>query len=181
MIKLKELLVERIDYQDTAKMLVKHYGLRSKVKIGKVKGQNEADYDWVKDVINLKRSYPNVKEFIVSVLHEIDHAKMRKKMGVRKYEWEYIKAGEEAEAKGTENLQLLSEFIGVKARLLDERRLFRANTYKRRKYGRDFFEILKQRARTDAEFNKKFPHLAPLQRKLKAPIGLFSPSVPRVQ
>jgi hypothetical protein len=81
-------------------MLVKHYGLRSKVKFGKVKGQNEADYDWVKDVINLKRSYPNVKEFIVSVLHEIDHAKMRKKMGVRKYEWEYIKAGEEAEQKG---------------------------------------------------------------------------------
>ena len=88
---------------------------------------------------------------------------------------------QEAEAKGTENLQLLSEFTGIKARLLDERRLFRANTYKRRKYGRDFFEILKQRARTDAEFNKKFPHLAPLQRKLKAPTGLFSPNVPRVQ
>ena len=66
MLKLKDLLVERIDYQDTAKMLVKHYGLRSKVKFGKVKGQNEADYDWVKDVINLKRSYPNVKEFVVS-------------------------------------------------------------------------------------------------------------------
>ena len=109
MLKLKDLLVERIDYQDTAKMLVKHYGLRSKVKFGKVKGQNEADYDWVKDVINLKRSYPNVKEFIVSVLHEIDHAKMRKKMGVRKYEWEYIKAGEEAEAKGDilEDIELI--------------------------------------------------------------------------
>ena len=100
MLKLKDLLVERIDYQDTAKMLVKHYGLRSKVKFGKVKGQNEADYDWVKDVINLKRSYPNVKEFIVSVLHEIDHAKMRKKMGARKYEHEYVMAGEEAEQKG---------------------------------------------------------------------------------
>ena len=100
MIKLKELLVERIDYQETATQLVKQYGLSSKVKFGKVKGQNEADYDWVKDVINLKRSYPNVKEFIVSVLHEIDHANDRKTMGWKKYEHEYVKAGEEAEQKG---------------------------------------------------------------------------------
>ena len=90
MIKLKSLLVERIDYHDTAEYLVKQYKLRSKVRFGKVKGQNEADYDWVKDVINLKRNYPNVKEFIVSVLHEIDHAKMRKRMGWKKYEYEYI-------------------------------------------------------------------------------------------
>ena len=100
MLKLKDLLIERIDYHETAKQLVKQYGLRSKVKFGKVKGQNKADYDWVKDVINLKKSYPSVKEFIITVLHEIDHAKMRKEMGAKKYEWEYIKAGEEAEQKG---------------------------------------------------------------------------------
>ena len=96
MIKLVDLLQERIDYSHTAKYLVNQYGLRSKVRFGKVKGQNEADYDWVKDVINLKRSYPSVKEFIISVLHEIDHAKMRKKMGAKKYEWEYTKAGQDA-------------------------------------------------------------------------------------
>ena len=109
MIKLKDLLeisptgyllVERIDYYDTAKYLVKQYKLRSKVTFGKVKGTNEADYDWVKDIINLKKSYPSVKEFIVSVLHEIDHAKMRQKMGAKKYEREYIQAGEDAEQKG---------------------------------------------------------------------------------
>jgi|TARA_R110000822_G_scaffold7787_1_gene31581 hypothetical protein len=100
MIKLKSLLVERIDYQETAKQLVKQYKLRSKVTFGKVKGTNEADYDWVKDVINLKRNYPSVKEFIVSVLHEIDHAKMRQKMGWKKYEREYIQAGEDAEERG---------------------------------------------------------------------------------
>ena len=100
MIKLKSLLVERIDYQDTAEQLVKGYKLRSKVKFGKVKGTNKADYDWVHDVINLRKSYPSVKEFIITVLHEIDHAKMRKQMGAKKYEWEYIKAGEEAEQKG---------------------------------------------------------------------------------
>ena len=100
MIKLKSLLVERIDYHDTAEHLVKQYKLRSKVTFGKVKGTNEADYDWVKDVINLKRSYPSVKEFIVSVLHEIDHATDRKKMGWRKYEKEYQKAGDDAVNKG---------------------------------------------------------------------------------
>ena len=100
MIKLKDLLVERIDYQDTAEQLVKDYGLRSKVRFGKVTGTNKADYDWVKDIINLKKSYSSVKEFVISVLHEIDHAKMRKEKGWRKYEREYTQAGEEAEQKG---------------------------------------------------------------------------------
>ena len=100
MIKLKSLLVERIDYQDTAEQLVKAYRLRSKVRFGKVSGGNKADYDWNKDIINLKKSYSSVKEFIITVLHEIDHAKMRKEMGWRKYEKEYTRAGQEAEDRG---------------------------------------------------------------------------------
>ena len=100
MLKLKDLLIERIDYHDTAEYLVKQYKLRSKVKFGKVKGQNKADYDWVKDVINLRKSYPSVKEFIITVLHEIDHANDRKTMGARKYEKEYQKAGDIAVNKG---------------------------------------------------------------------------------
>jgi hypothetical protein len=100
MIKLKSLLIERIDYHDTAEYLVKQYKLRSKVTFGKVKGTNEADYDWVKDIINLKKSYSSVKEFMVSVLHEIDHATDRKTMGWRKYEKEYQKAGDDAVNKG---------------------------------------------------------------------------------
>ena len=100
MIKLKSLLVERIDYHDTAEYLVKQYKLRSKVTFGKVKGTNEADYDWVKDIINLKKSYRSVKEFIITVLHEIDHANDRKTMGARKYEKEYQKAGDIAVNKG---------------------------------------------------------------------------------
>jgi len=100
MIKLKSLLVERIDYQDTAEQIVKQYRLRSKVRFGKVKGRNKADYDWEHDVINLRKSYPSVKEFIVTVLHEIDHANDRKTMGWRKYEKEYQKAGDIAVNKG---------------------------------------------------------------------------------
>ena len=100
MIKLKSLLIERIDYHETAEQLVKDYGLRSKVKFGSVRGGNKGHYDWKKDIINLKSSYPSVKEFIITVLHEIDHTKMRKRMGWKKYEVEYVKAGEEAEQKG---------------------------------------------------------------------------------
>ena len=100
MIKLKSLLVERIDYQDTAEQLVKAYRLHTRVKIGNVRGGNKADYDWVKDVINLKKGYPSVKEFITTVLHEIDHANDRKTMGAKKYEREYQKAGDEAVNKG---------------------------------------------------------------------------------
>ena len=100
MIKLKSLLVERIDYQDTAEQLVKAYRLRSKVKIGSVVSGNKANYDWNRDIINLKKSYSSVKEFIITVLHEIDHAKDRKRMGAKKYEREYQAAGDVAVNKG---------------------------------------------------------------------------------
>ena len=84
MIKLKSLLVERIDYHEIATQLVKDYGLRSKVKFGNIKGGNKGNYDWNKDIIYLKKNYPSVKEFIVTVLHEIDHATDRKKNGCKK-------------------------------------------------------------------------------------------------
>lgn len=100
MIKLKHLLIERIDYIDTAKQLVKSYNLKSKVKFGKVRGGNKADYDWNKDIINLQKSYKSVKDFVITVLHEIDHAKDTKKMGVKKFEREYTVAGQEAVDNG---------------------------------------------------------------------------------
>ena len=100
MIKLKSLLVERLDYQDTAEQLVKDYRLRSKVKFGNIKSGNKGNYDWNRDIIYLKKSYSSVKEFIITVLHEIDHANDRKTMGARKYEKEYQKAGDLAVNKG---------------------------------------------------------------------------------
>ena len=76
------LLLERVDLLDTAEQLVKHYGLKSKVKF--TSGKDMADYDWVRDVINLRKSYPTVKLFLITVLHEIKHALDRKKLGVKK-------------------------------------------------------------------------------------------------
>ena len=98
MLKLKPLLTERIDYQDTASQIVKSYGVRSKIKFKS--GSDKADYDWIKDIINLRPSYSNKKDFIMTVLHEIKHALDTKKMGKSKYEKEYTIAGEIAQQKG---------------------------------------------------------------------------------
>ena len=96
-IKLKPLL-ERIDFQDTASQIVKSYGLKSKIKF--TSGSNKADYDWMTDTINLRRSYSNVKDFIITILHEIKHALDAKKMGKKRYEKAYSLAGELAQQKG---------------------------------------------------------------------------------
>jgi len=87
MIKLKSLLLERIDYVDTAEFLVKHYKLKSKVKI--TNGPDKADYNVDTDTINIRSSYSTVKDFYITVLHEIDHAKDTYKMGKKKYKQEY--------------------------------------------------------------------------------------------
>ena len=92
------LLLERIDFLDTAQQLVKRYKLKSKVKF--TKGADMADYDWVTDTINLRKNYPSVKEFLITVLHEIKHALDRKKLGVKNYERAYVMAGEMAVQKG---------------------------------------------------------------------------------
>ena len=98
MIKLKDLLVERIDYLDTAEYLVKQYKLKSKIKFNK--GSTKADYDWMKDIIYLRTSYSSVKDFLITVLHEIGHALDAKKLGVKKYIKKYTQAGTMANYRG---------------------------------------------------------------------------------
>ncbi|MBC8422065.1 MAG: hypothetical protein H8E03_01440 [Pelagibacteraceae bacterium] len=98
MIKLKDLLNERVDFHLVASDLVEYYGLKSKVKFGG--GKNEGDYNWTTDTIYLRKSYPSVKELIVSVLHEIKHAIDVKRMGKSKYEKAYQHAGDMAVNQG---------------------------------------------------------------------------------
>jgi hypothetical protein len=95
--KLKE-LVERIDYLDTAQQIVKQQGLKSRVKFGK--GPNKADYDWKKDIIYLRPNYATMKDFLITIYHEIDHAKDRKKFGAKTYEKKYQRAGDIAVNQG---------------------------------------------------------------------------------
>ena len=84
-------LMERMDYQDTASQLVKQYGLKSKIKFGG--GKNFGEYIPETDTITLRKSYPNAKEFLMTILHEIGHALDAKRIGVNKYIKKYTQAG----------------------------------------------------------------------------------------
>jgi len=66
------LLVERVDYTDIATTMVKSYGLKSKIKMGG--GKNFGEYVPETDTITLRPSYTSIKEFLMTVLHEIGHA-----------------------------------------------------------------------------------------------------------
>ena len=95
---MNNLLLERIDYLDLATTLVKQYGLKSKVKFGS--GKDMGEYVPETDTVTLRRSYPNVKEFLMTILHEIGHALDAKRIGVKKYMKKYVQAGTMATYKG---------------------------------------------------------------------------------
>ncbi len=59
MLKMKPLLVERLDFHYTASQLVKAYKLKSKIKL--TSGKTKGDYNWKNDTINLRTSYSTVK------------------------------------------------------------------------------------------------------------------------
>ena len=90
MIKLKDLLIERSDFQYIASELVKNYGLKSKVKFGT--GKDYADYVPETDTIKLRKNYPNVRQFLITVLHEIGHALDAQKLGYKKFKKKYDQA-----------------------------------------------------------------------------------------
>ena len=92
------LLVERVDYTDIATTMVKTYGLKSKIKMGG--GKNFGEYVPETDTITLRPSYTSIKEFLMTVLHEIGHALDSKRLGVRKYIKKYTQAGTMASYSG---------------------------------------------------------------------------------
>ena len=91
-------LRERIDYLDIATEIVKAYNLKSKVKFAT--GKTLAEYVPETDTIFLRRSYPNVKEFLITILHEIKHALDSRQLGVKKFMKKYTQAGTMATYKG---------------------------------------------------------------------------------
>ena len=91
MIKLKDLITERIDYHQIATDLVKKYKLKSKVKIGS--GKNFGEYIPETDTITLRPSYPSLKQFYMTVLHEIGHALDADRLGKEKFIKKYNQAG----------------------------------------------------------------------------------------
>ena len=61
--------------------------MNSKVKFTKT-GKNKADYNVDKDTINIKPT-SRFKDFLVTVFHEIDHAKDAQRLGKKKYKQQY--------------------------------------------------------------------------------------------
>ena len=84
---LKNILLERVDFHQVATDIVRKAGLKSKVKF-KNTGKNKADYNVENDVINIKPT-SNLKDFLVTVYHEIDHAMDAKKYGKKGYKKRY--------------------------------------------------------------------------------------------
>ena len=82
-----DILLERVDFHQIATELVRKAGLNSKVKFTKT-GKNKADYNVDQDVINIKPT-SRFKDFLVTVFHEIDHAKDAQRMGKEKYKKAY--------------------------------------------------------------------------------------------
>ena len=82
-----DILLERVDFHQIATELVKKAGLNSKVKFTKT-GKNKADYNVDQDIINIKPT-SRFKDFLVTVFHEIDHAKDAQRMGKEKYKKAY--------------------------------------------------------------------------------------------
>ena len=88
---MKNILLERVDYQDTAEEIVRQYNLKSKVKMGS--GKNFGEYIPETDTITLRRSYSTVKEFLMTILHEITHALDAQNLGRKKFMKKYTQAG----------------------------------------------------------------------------------------
>ena len=95
----KNEIKERVDFYDTAKQIVKKAGLKSKVVFAKRKG-TKADYNVDTDTIYIEPT-SDFKDFLVTVFHEIDHAKDAKKYGKEKYKEKYEKEMDIAIQKGT--------------------------------------------------------------------------------
>ena len=95
---MKNILLERVDYTDTAKELVKQYNLKSKIKMGT--GKNYGEYIPETDTITLRPSYKSIKDFLMTILHEIKHALDAKRLGKKKFIKKYTQAGTMAQYDG---------------------------------------------------------------------------------
>ena len=89
---------ERVDFHDTAKQIVNKAGLKSKIVFAKRAG-NKADYNVDTDTIYITPT-SDFKDFLVTVFHEIDHAKDAQKFGKKKYKQRYELEMNKAISKG---------------------------------------------------------------------------------
>jgi len=93
-----KLVLERVDFRQIAKELIKKYRVHSKLEFKS--GTTKADYDFDRNVIVLRPFYSSMRDFLITVLHEIYHAMDSKRYGKKKFVKMYTTAGEIAIQKG---------------------------------------------------------------------------------
>ena len=113
----ESVLLERIDFYEIANEIVKKHNLKSQVQFTTSKG-SKADYNVDKDVITIKPTN-DVKDFFESLLHEIHHAMMAKKLGKKNYISKYemqmnLKAGEGKNPYDQNPFEIRAERYGKK-------------------------------------------------------------------
>ena len=94
----KQLILERIDFQQVAKKIMNKYRIRSKLQFSP--RATKGDYDFDRDIIKLRPFYESVEDFMITLLHEIYHAMDSRKYGRKKFVRMYTQAGQEQEDKG---------------------------------------------------------------------------------
>ena len=94
----KQLILERIDFQQVAKKIMNKYRIRSKLQFSP--RATKGDYDFDRDIIKLRPFYESVEDFMITLLHEIYHAMDSRRYGRKKFVKMYTQAGQEQEDKG---------------------------------------------------------------------------------
>ena len=83
-----------------AKLIVRKYGLKSKVVLSKRGGTSKGDYVVEYDKIELRKKYEDFSDFIISVLHEIKHALDARHLKPKKFLKKYKQASKMADYQG---------------------------------------------------------------------------------
>ena len=100
------LMLEREDFAYVAKEIVRHYRLPTKVKftMGKnTTNKDKGDYKFLEDTIYIRpQGYKTVKDFIITILHEIHHAVRVHRYGLKKFLKKYQQADDVALSIGGE-------------------------------------------------------------------------------
>jgi len=86
-----EILLERMDFLEIAKGIVKAHKLKSKVVFIR-KGKDKGDYIPETDTMEIETT-SDFEDFLFTVLHECHHALMAKRYGAKKFMKMYTQAG----------------------------------------------------------------------------------------
>jgi len=86
-----EILMERMDFLEIARGIIRAHKLKSKVVFNKKK-DIKADYIPETDTMTIEPT-SDFRDFVMTILHECHHAMMAQRMGIEKFVKRYNQAG----------------------------------------------------------------------------------------